>query len=64
MATVKMVRGDEFADIFDSPETIENAKLAGYTLVERAKPVIEEKKTVETKTTEKTVTHKRATAKK
>lgn len=30
-----MVRGDKFADIYDSPETIRQAQLDGYTLVKR-----------------------------
>lgn len=30
MATVKMKKGNLYADIFDSPETIAQAKLEGY----------------------------------
>lgn len=49
MATVKMKKGDKYADVFDSPETIKQAQLDGYTLVETKKeepvkkPVIEDK---------------------
>lgn len=49
MATVKMKKGDKYADVFDSPETIKQAQLDGYTLVETKKeepvkkPVVEEK---------------------
>lgn len=35
MATVKMKKGKKFADIFDSPETIKQAQLDGYSLVEK-----------------------------
>jgi hypothetical protein len=34
MATVKMRKGDLFADIFDSPETIAQARREGYSLFE------------------------------
>ncbi|MDR3124049.1 MAG: hypothetical protein LBU16_09780 [Treponema sp.] len=34
MATVQMIKGDRFADIFDSPETIAQARRDGYSLVE------------------------------
>lgn len=34
MATVKMKKGEKYADIFDSPETIRQAQLDGYSLVE------------------------------
>ena len=53
MATVRMKRGDKYADVFDSPETIKQAQLDGYTLVETKKtePVkAEEVKTEEVKT--------------
>ena len=33
MATVRMKKGDKYADIFDSPETIATAKSQGYELV-------------------------------
>jgi hypothetical protein len=33
MATVKMIKGDLVADIFDSPETIAQARREGYSLV-------------------------------
>jgi hypothetical protein len=33
MATVRMKKGDKYADIFDSPETIRQAQLEGYSLV-------------------------------
>lgn len=34
MATVRMKKGDKYADIFDSPETIKQAQLDGYAIVE------------------------------
>lgn len=34
MATVKMIKGNKYADIFDSPETIEQAEKEGYVLAE------------------------------
>jgi hypothetical protein len=34
MATVKMRKGDLFADIYDSPETVSQARREGYSLVE------------------------------
>ena len=49
MATVRMKKGDKYADVFDSPETIKQAQLDGYALVETKKeepvkkPVVEEK---------------------
>jgi hypothetical protein len=33
MATVQMIKGDILADIFDSPETIAQARREGYSLV-------------------------------
>lgn len=33
MATVKMQKGNKYADIFDSPETIAQAQSDGYVLV-------------------------------
>ena len=33
MATVRMKKGNKFADIYDSPETIKQAQLEGYSLV-------------------------------
>lgn len=55
MATVRMKKGDKYADIFDSPETIRQAQLDGYSLVEERKvvakePVKEEVKETETET--------------
>lgn len=35
MATVRMKKGDKYADVFDSPETIRQAQLDGYSLVEK-----------------------------
>lgn len=35
MATVKMKKGSKYADVFDSPETIKQAQLEGYSLVEK-----------------------------
>ena len=37
MATIRMKKGDKFADIFDSPETIKQAQLDGYSVVETKK---------------------------
>lgn len=37
MKTVKMRRGDFYADICDSPETIRQAESEGYVLVEEPK---------------------------
>lgn len=37
MATVRMKKGNKYADIFDSPETIKQAQLDGYSLVEKSK---------------------------
>ena len=34
MATVKMIKGNKYADIFDSPETIAQAEKDGFTRVE------------------------------
>ena len=35
MSTVRMKKGDKYADVFDSPETIRQAQLDGYSLVEK-----------------------------
>lgn len=37
MATVRMKKGNKYADIFDSAETIKQAQLDGYSLVEKTK---------------------------
>lgn len=37
MATVKMKKGEKYADVYDSPETIRQAQLDGYSLVEEKK---------------------------
>ena len=37
MATIKMRKGDKYADIYDSPETIRQAQLDGYSVVEKPK---------------------------
>lgn len=42
MATVRMVKGTKYADIFDSPEMIAGAKADGYELVSE-KPQAESK---------------------
>lgn len=70
MATVRMKKGVKYADVFDSPETIRNAQLDGYSLCEEEKA---EKKVEEPKveTTEKQsdeqsevkVVHKKSTKK-
>lgn len=44
MATVRMKRGEKYADIFDSTETIAQAKADGYELVAE-KPVEAKKET-------------------
>jgi hypothetical protein len=41
--TVKMRKGDLFADIFDSPETIAQARREGYSLVDPEAAKSEEK---------------------
>lgn len=43
MATVKMIKGGKYADIFDSPETIAQAKKDGFEIVEGYKPPKTEK---------------------
>ena len=43
MATVKMKKGDKYADVYDSPETIRQAQLEGYSLVAKAAPKQEQK---------------------
>lgn len=47
MATVRMRKGNLYADIFDSPETIKQAQRDGYSLVEKTfeEPKKEEPKT-------------------
>ncbi len=37
MATVRMKKGIVYADVFDSPETIRNAQLQGYSLCDEKK---------------------------
>lgn len=37
MATIKMRKGDKYADVYDSPETIRQAQLDGYSVVEKQK---------------------------
>lgn len=37
MATVRMIKGDKYADIFDSPEMIKGAEADGYVLVTEEK---------------------------
>ncbi len=43
MATVRMKKGDKYADVYDSPETIRQAQLDGYSLVAKAAPKQEQK---------------------
>lgn len=43
MATVKMKKGDKYADVYDSPETIRQAQLDGYSLVAKPAPKQEQK---------------------
>lgn len=47
MATVRMKKGDKYADVFDSPETIKQAQYEGYSLCEEKKS--ESKKDAEEK---------------
>ncbi len=57
MATVKMIKGNVYADIFDSPETIAQAEKDGFTLV-KVEPVqknVEVQKEESTEAEEKTV---------
>lgn len=35
MATVRMKKGDKYADVYDSPETIRQARLDGYSLCDK-----------------------------
>lgn len=69
MATVRMKKGDMYADICNNPECIENAKLAGYSLCEEKSPeqkveeVIENELKPDVEKVQAT-THKRASAKK
>lgn len=44
MATVKMKKGNVYADVFDSPEEIKSSIDNGWTLVEKQAPAKEEKK--------------------
>lgn len=39
MATVRMKKGEKYADIYDSPETIAQAKADGYEIVTERTPV-------------------------
>ena len=32
--TIRMKKGDKYADVFDSPETIKQAQLDGYAIVD------------------------------
>ena len=58
MATVRMKKGDKYADIFDSPETIATAKSQGYELVSE-KPQVNTKVVSADEKTEKTPKSKR-----
>ena len=51
MATIRMRKGDLYADIFDSPETIKEAQRNGYSIVEKHfdEPKKEEPKDEESK---------------
>lgn len=51
MSTVRMKKGDKYADIFDSEETIKQAQLDGYSIVEDKKSVVKENLTTEKKET-------------
>jgi len=52
MATVRMKKGDKFADIFDSPETIKQAQLDGYSIIEKKAESKGEEVKAESKTDE------------
>ncbi|MCR5699659.1 MAG: hypothetical protein K6G52_08460 [Treponemataceae bacterium] len=64
MATVRMKKGDKYADIFDSPETIKQAQFEGYSLCEEKKPTadVEVKTKVEESSKENTSEKKQKTA--
>ena len=47
MATVKMKKGVYYADVYDSPETIRQAQLDGYSLVDEKKDENETPSTTE-----------------
>ncbi len=47
MSTIRMKKGDKYADIFDSEETIKQAQLDGYSIVEEKKTVVKENLTTE-----------------
>ena len=40
MATVRMKKGEKFADIYDSPETIAQARSEGYEPVAKTEKVV------------------------
>lgn len=70
MATVRMKKGVKYADIFDSPETIRQAQLEGYSLCkdEKTTEKVEETKveTTEKQSDEQTetkVVHKKSAKK-
>lgn len=73
MKTVRMKRGELYADIYDSPETIAQAKSEGFFLViepaksengtTEEKEVVIDKEKEEEKKVEKTVTHRGTTRK-
>ncbi len=73
MATVRMKKGSVYADVFDSPETIRNAQLEGYSLCDE-KPidtVVEEaivdalkvENKAESQTDEQKIVHKKTSKK-
>lgn len=58
MATVRMKKGDKYADVFDSPETIKQAQFDGYSLCEEKKTETVKAKVEEPKEEEKTSVRK------
>lgn len=57
MATVRMKKGDKYADVFDSPESIKQAQLDGYSIVDepkKAEKPVENKEPVAPKKGKKT----------
>ena len=59
MATVKMIKGNKYADIFDSPETIAQAEKDGFIRV-KSEPV---QKHVEVQTEEESTDAEEKTVK-
>lgn len=52
MATVRMKKGNRYADIFDSPETIAQARKEGYSIEETKKEPVNTVNSEPTETTD------------